>query len=146
MVEKRMKKLELAEREIPVEDKVAFFGDLNSENVVVSWGSPKGAIIEALNMLKEENLSLGFLQVRLMSPLPVKEIVEALRSKKRVIDVEDNYLGQLGQLIREKTGINPNYYVLKYTGRPVTTTEVYDALKNILSGVASERQVLIYGS
>jgi 2-oxoglutarate ferredoxin oxidoreductase subunit alpha len=146
MVEKRMKKLELAEREIPLEDKVVFFGDLDSENVVVSWGSPKGAIIEALNMLREENLSLGFVQVRLMSPFPAKEISAALKGKKRVIDVEDNYLGQLGQLIKEKTGLSPNYYVLKYTGRPVTTTEVYSAIKNVLIGSASERQVLTYGS
>jgi 2-oxoglutarate ferredoxin oxidoreductase subunit alpha len=55
-------------------------------------------------------------------------------------------LGQLGQLIKEKTGLSPNYYVLKYTGRPVTTTEVYSAIKNVLIGSASERQVLTYGS
>ncbi len=70
MVEKRMKKLELIEKEVPLEDKLAFFGDQNSDNIVVSWGSPKGAIIEALNMLKEEGLSLGFVQVRMITPLP----------------------------------------------------------------------------
>ena len=57
MMEKRMKKLELVEKEVPVEDKLAFFGDQNSENIVISWGSPKGAIIEAIDMLKEEGLA-----------------------------------------------------------------------------------------
>ena len=146
MMEKRMKKLELVEKDVPIEDKLAFFGDQGAENIVVSWGSPKGAIIEALRMLKTEGLSAGFMQVRLMSPFPADLIRKALEGKKRVIDIEDNYCGQLGEVIKEKTGIAPNYHILKYTGRPMTTTEVYDALKLILTNKASERQVLMYGS
>jgi 2-oxoglutarate ferredoxin oxidoreductase subunit alpha len=146
MMEKRMKKLELALKEIPLEDKIAFYGDPASENVVVSWGSPKGAILEALGMLKEEGLGCGFLQLRLFSPFPAAEVKQALAGKKRVIDVEDNYLGQAGQVIKEETGIAPNFYILKYTGRPVTTTEVYNAIKQILTGKAAERQVLTFGN
>ncbi len=146
MVEKRMKKLELVEKEVPVEDKLKFFGDPASENIVVSWGSPKGAILESLDMLKKEGFSLGFLQVRLLHPLPAEEVKEALEGKKRIIDVEDNYSGQLGGIIKEATGIAPNYHILKYTGRPMTTTEVYGALKAILTGKAHEREVLTFGS
>jgi len=146
MVEKRMKKLELVEKEVPLEDKLAFYGDQNSENIVVSWGSPKGAIIEALDILKEEGLAVGFLQVRMILPLPSEQIKKTLEGKKRIIDVEDNWGGQLGQVIKEKTGIAPNFHVLKYTGRPMTTTEVYNAIKLILSNKAAERQVLMFGS
>ena len=146
MVEKRMKKLELVEKEVPLEDKLNFYGDQNSENMVVSWGSPKGAIIEALIMLKAEGLSAGFMQVRMINPLPAEHIKKALEGKKRVIDIEDNYSGQLGEVIKEKTGVAPNFHILKYTGRPMTTTEVYDALKAVLTGKASERQVLMFGS
>ena len=146
MMEKRMKKLELVEKEVPLEDKLAFFGDEKSENVVLSWGSPKGAILEALNMLREEGLTLGFLQVRMIAPFPTDHVRKALAGKKRVIDIEDNYLGQLGEVVKEKTGVAPNFHILKYTGRPMTTTEVYDALKLILTGKAAERQVLMFGS
>lgn len=146
MVEKRMKKLELVAEEVPVEDKLKFYGDTSSENIVVSWGSPKGAIIESLNMLKQEGFSIGFIQVRLLHPFPAEEVKRALTGKKRIIDVEDNYAGQLGGIIKETTGIAPNYYVLKYTGRPMTTTEVYEALKAILTGKASEREVLTFGA
>ncbi|MFB3889707.1 MAG: 2-oxoacid:ferredoxin oxidoreductase subunit alpha [Candidatus Bathyarchaeia archaeon] len=146
MVEKRMKKLDLVAREIPMEEKLAFFGDVGSENMVVSWGSPKGAIIEALEMLKAEGLSAGFMQVRLINPLPAEAIGKALEGKTRIIDVEDNYTGQLGAVIKEKTSVAPNFHVLKYTGRPMTTTEVYDALKAILTGKGSEREVLMFGS
>jgi 2-oxoglutarate ferredoxin oxidoreductase subunit alpha len=146
MMEKRMKKLDLVEKEVSNEDKMNFYGDKTAESVVVSWGSPKGAIIESLNMLKEEGLSLGFLQMRMLLPLPVEAVKRVLAGRKRIIDVEDNYTGQLGGVIREKTGINPNYHVLKYTGRPTSTTEVYEALKAILTGKASERTVLMFGN
>jgi 2-oxoglutarate ferredoxin oxidoreductase subunit alpha len=146
MVEKRMKKLELVEKEVPVEEKLKFFGDKDSENIVVSWGSPKGAIIESIDMLKQEGFSLGFMQVRLIHPLPTQDVKKALEGKKRIIDIEDNYSGQLGGVIKEQTGIAPNFHILKYTGRPVTTTEVYDALKAILTDKAAERQVLMFGS
>jgi 2-oxoglutarate ferredoxin oxidoreductase subunit alpha len=146
MMEKRMMKLDLVDKEVPLEEKINFFGDQDSKNTIVSWGSPKGAILESLSMLKEEGLKLGFMQVRMINPLPVQYLKKALGGKKKIIDIEDNYTGQLAGWIREKTGIAPNFHILKYTGRPVTTTEVYNALKAILSDKASERQVLTFGS
>jgi 2-oxoglutarate ferredoxin oxidoreductase subunit alpha len=146
MFEKRMKKLELVDKEVPVEEKLNLYGDKASENIVVSWGSPKGAIIEALNMLKKEGFSLSFMQLRMLNPLPSAYVKKVLTGKKRIIDVEDNYTGQLGGIIKEKTGIAPNFHILKYTGRPATTTEIYSALKAILIGKASEREVLMFGS
>jgi 2-oxoglutarate ferredoxin oxidoreductase subunit alpha len=97
-------------------------------------------------MLKQEGFSLGFMQIRLIHPLPAEYVKKALEGKKRIIDIEDNYSGQLGGIIKEKTGIAPNFHILKYTGRPMTTTEVYDALKAVLTDKASERQVLMFGS
>jgi len=146
MMEKRMKKLDLIDKEVPIDLKVNFFGDKDSENVVVSWGSPKGAIIESLNQLKEEGLSLGYIQVRMIHPLPSAYIKQMLEGKKRIIDIEDNYTAQLGGIITECTTIKPNFYILKYTGRPMMTTEVYEALKMILIDKAPERQVLMLGS
>ena len=146
MVEKRMKKLETAEREIPVEEKLSFYGDRSSKNLVISWGSPKGAVLEAMNKLAQEGLSLGFLQVRMLHPLPKEYVTNALAKAQRIIAVENNYSGQLAEVVREKTGISANFRVLKYNGRPMSTTEVYVALGNILRGQAPERQVLTYGS
>jgi 2-oxoglutarate ferredoxin oxidoreductase subunit alpha len=141
-----MKKLDLVDAEVPLELKLNFFGDKDSENTVISWGSPKGAIIEALNQLKEEGYSLGFIQVRMIHPLPSAQIREMLQNKKRVIDIEDNYTAQLASIITEKALVKPNYYVLKYTGRPMMTTEVYNAIKLILNDKAPQRQVLTLGA
>lgn len=146
MVEKRMKKLEVVAREVPIEDKFKFYGEIDSENVIVSWGSPKGAIREAIANLKNEGFNIGFMQVRLIHPLPVEEIERVLQGKRRIIDIEENFTGQLGAIMREQTGIIPNYHILKYTGRPMTTTEVYSTLKTVLIGKSKAREVLMFGA
>ncbi|HUK84733.1 MAG TPA: 2-oxoacid:ferredoxin oxidoreductase subunit alpha [Candidatus Acidoferrum sp.] len=146
MMEKRMKKLELVDKEVPLDMKVNFFGDQNSENIVVSWGSPKGAIIESINQLKDEGFSIGYVQVRMIHPLPSAYLKQILKGKKRLIDIEENITAQLGGIITQYTTIKPNYYILKYTGRPFMTTEVYQAIKKVLTDNAPERQVLTLGA
>jgi 2-oxoglutarate ferredoxin oxidoreductase subunit alpha len=146
MMEKRMKKLEIVDKKVPLDLKVNFFGDKDSENIVVSWGSPKGAILESLAWLKDEGLSVGFIQVRMIHPLPSAYLKSMLQSKKRIIDIEDNITAQLGSVITENTTIKPTHYILKYTGRPMMTNEVYQAIKNVLTNKAAERQVLTLGA
>ena len=146
MLEKRMKKLDTADMEIPIEERINVFGDMDAPAIIVSWGSPKGAIIEAMEMLKKDGFSTGFIQVRMPHPLPKERIEEMLGKAKKKIMVEGNYSGQLAGIIREKTGIPMDYFVLKWNGRPMSSDEVYDALLKIMKGVASQRQVLNGGS
>ncbi len=146
MMDKRIGKLDLVQKEVPIELKLNVYGDKDSENIIVSWGSPKGAIIEALNQLKEEGYSLGFIQVRMVFPLPSTYLNKALMGKTRIIDIEDNHNAQLAGVITQYALIKPNYYILKYSGRPMTVTEVYNALKAILDDKAAERQVLNNGA
>lgn len=146
MMDKRMRKLATAAKEIPLEEKVTLFGNRSAEALIVSWGSPKGAILESVEALNNEGFNVGFLQVRLINPLPKEYVAEVLGKAKTRIAVEMNYSGQLAGIIREETGIPMDYFVLKYNGRPMTNTEVYNALKQILLGKASKRQVLTYGA
>ncbi len=146
MVEKRMKKLEIADKEIPIQKKVNFFGDSDATHTIVSWGSPKGAILEAMGRLREERYRMNFLQVRMPHPLPSEYIAEVLGKAGKLIAVEGNYSAQLAGLIREKTGIAMNFFVLKWSGRPMSTDEVYEALTRILQNKAPKRQVLTSGN
>jgi 2-oxoglutarate ferredoxin oxidoreductase subunit alpha len=145
IMEKRMRKEELADREIPESDKLTFYGNPDSENLVVSWGSPKGPILEALNLLREDGLDPSFLQIRLMSPFPSRTVASKLSKAKRIVDVEMNYRGQLAALIREKTGYAPTNLILKSTGRPMTCDEVYMGIKRTLSENIT-RVVLTHGA
>lgn len=146
MINKRMRKLELVDKEIPVQERVNFFGKAESKSVILSWGSPKGAILDAMKMLAEEGFQLSFLQVRMVHPLPKEYVAKVLSNASMKIDVEMNYSGQLAGIIREKTGILIDNYVLKYNGRPLSSTEVYESVKNVLLKKAPKRQVLTHGA
>jgi len=146
MLEKRMKKFDTANMEIPLEERIKFFGDEDAPAIIVSWGSPKGAILEAMEMLKKDGYRTGFLQIRMPHPLPKEYIIKVLGKASKKINVEGNYSGQLAGIIREKTGIQMDYFVLKWNGRPMSSDEVHDALLRIMQGNAPERQVLNGGS
>jgi len=146
MVDKRMRKLETADKEIPVPERVNFFGESDAAAIIVSWGSPKGAILEAMERLRQEGFKTNFLQVRMPHPLPKDFIAEVLNKAQKRIDVEMNYSGQLAGIIREKTGIAMDYFVLKWNGRPMSADEIYEALKLIMQEKAPQRQVLTHGA
>ena len=146
MMEKRMKKLEVVEKEIPASEKFNLFGEEDAAATVVSWGSTKGAIVEAKERLEAEGTKINFLQARLLHPLPANDFSKLLGGAKKIIDVEMNYSGQLAGIIRERTGILIENLILKYNGRPMTSDEVYEAIKKVLDGKAARRQVLMHGS
>ena len=145
MMEKRMKKLELVEKEVPASEKYNLFGRTDDAPIVISWGSSKGAILEAKETLEAEGIKINFLQARMIHPFPTSDFSELLHRAKRIIDVEMNYSGQLAGIIRERTGIQIEDLILKYNGRPMTSDEVYLAIKNALAGKAPKRQVLTHG-
>ena len=146
MMEKRMKKLEVIETEIPASEKLNFFGEEDAAATVVSWGSTKGALLEAKGRLEAEGTKINFLQLRLMHPFPAADFSILLKDAKRIMDVEMNYSGQLAGIVREKTGITIEDLILKYNGRPMTSDELYEAIKRALHGKPGMRQVLTYGS
>ena len=71
-----------------------------------------------------------FLQVLYMKPLS-DEIKKEILSAKKVILVENNVTGQLGRLIREKTGIAIKNRILKYDGKPFYCDELKQEILKI---------------
>jgi len=145
-MDKRMGKLDLAAQEIPLEEKVHFFGPKDAPITIVSWGSTKGAILDAMDALQEDGISVNFLQIRLISPFPTEYVKEILFRAKKVVNIEMNYTGQLGGVIREMTCFPIEQYVVKYNGRPMSQEEIYDSVKQIAEGTAQKRVVLTNGT
>jgi 2-oxoglutarate/2-oxoacid ferredoxin oxidoreductase subunit alpha len=144
MMNKRMEKEITAAREIPKEKKLSFFGDPNAPVTLVSWGSTKGAILDAMEELKRAGVNVNFLQVKLMSPFPVAEVEAILKKAKSIINIEMNYTAQFGHWLRAQTGIKAHHNVLKYTGRPMTQNEIVRSVQKILSEKL-EKEVLTFG-
>ena len=101
-------------------------GKPNSKNLIIGWGSPSGAIKDAI-----KNLDFKFLQVIYMKPLS-NEIKNEMEKADKIILIEGNSTGQLGRLIREKTGIKIENRILKYNGRPFHSDELKKYLKEII--------------
>lgn len=146
MLEKRMKKFELADSEIPVQERINLFGDEDASTTIVSWGSPKGAILEAMERLRQKGYKMNFLQIRVPHPLPKEYVARILGRASKKIDVEGNYSAQMAGIIKEETGIQMDNFVLKWNGRPMTSDELYEAFLLIMQDKAPKRQVLTYGT
>lgn len=138
MMQKRMRKLELAAEAVPDSKKVNFFGPRLADVTIVGWGSTKGAILDAIQDLEVDGIRCNFLQVRYMSPFPTELVNQYLSNAKQKVLVENNYTGQLGGLIREHTGITMDNRVLKYNGRPFSQNEVYEGVKDAIKNGTKE--------
>ena len=146
MMEKRLRKLDLIEKKLPQRDRWHFFGKGKSDATIVSWGSTKGVILEAMKILEKQGMSLDFLQLRLLNPLPVRDVQRILGKASMIVDVETNFYGQLADLIQQKTCIPIKKRILKYNGRPITTLELKNALRKMVTGKKLVREVLRYGA
>lgn len=144
MHEKRMRKLVTAAREIPQGFQYELYGPEEADFTVVMWGSCKGPVLDALPILQSDGISVNALQIRLMSPFPVEAVSRILGRAKTRIAVEQNFTAQLAKLVRMETGIKMDHFVTKYTGRPMSETEVVAALREI-ANKKSEKVVLRYG-
>jgi 2-oxoglutarate/2-oxoacid ferredoxin oxidoreductase subunit alpha len=148
MMTKRMTKLELALSEIPEEDKVLQFdfGSSSGEITVISWGSTKGAIIDAMKMLSSQGKAIRFVQIRLLHPFPTSEILKLIKNARVLIDIEMNYTSQLAALVRQNTGRDVDFKIVKFNGRPMSSSEIYYTLNAILEGKLERRIVLDHGT
>jgi 2-oxoglutarate/2-oxoacid ferredoxin oxidoreductase subunit alpha len=144
MMDKRMNKLDLMLERIPKDETAISFGV--SDYTVISWGSPKGPILDALTMLKKEGINMGFVQIKLIHPFPTDYVKSLLKDVKTIINIEANYSGQLGKIFKQNVLRDIDYSILKFTGRGMTSTEIYDSLKKIVENKASKREILTHGA
>lgn len=119
-VQKRKEKYLKLEKEIGSIGAYAIYGKKDSKNLVIGWGSTKGAILDSI-----KNIDCKFIQIIYIEPFSSK-IKEELKKAKNLIIVENNATSLLSSLIAEKTGIfiEEKNKILKYDGRPF----LYEAL------------------
>jgi len=118
MVEKKLKKLAgFKVDEILPE----LCGDKNYSTLMISWGSTRNIIKEAVE--KSGKKEVACLHFRQVYPLP-SNTVELLKKAKKRIVIEGNAAGQFANLIKLITGIECEQKVLKYNGLPFSVEEV----------------------
>ncbi|MEK7624727.1 MAG: 2-oxoacid:acceptor oxidoreductase subunit alpha [Patescibacteria group bacterium] len=125
-MKKRMTKLLTCAKRESTEPKL--YGPAKADLTVVGWGSTKGAVLEALKELPKVN----FLHLNWISPFPSEAVAKHLKKAKKLVNIELNYSGQLGNIIAEKTGIRIEDNILKCDGRPFYPEELVSELKKRL--------------
>jgi len=145
MYSKRIEKLKLIEEELPREQKVVVYGPEEPEFLVIGWGSVKGVALDAIEELGRKGFEAAYVNLKLLHPLPRKEVEKLLRGACEVVAVEHSYEAQVGKLVAMQTGHLVEKSVVKFTGRPITLRELVEALELIFTG-KERRVVLSYGA
>ena len=110
-------------------------GEPGADVTLIGWGSTKGVISEAVEILNSEGISANQLQIRWLVPLHGEAIVELLKTAgKRTIIVENNYSGQFARYLRSETSYVPDGYIRKYDGEPFMPHHIVDAVKEQMAG------------
>jgi len=115
MMQKRLRKMDGIIKDLKGRETVKIRGDPKAENLVVAWGSTKGAVLEAMRLIDKP---LKFLHIMYLSPFPEWEVTKHLERVREIVCVEVNMTGQLRSLIREQTGHYIKKAILKNDGRP----------------------------
>ncbi len=126
MVDKRMSKISLIKNEI-IEP--SFFGNDNFRTLIISWGSNLNTILEAMKVLKADDIA--FLHYSQLYPFP-ENSGKILKKAKKLILIENNVNAQFGQLVLVSTGIEIPDRILKYDGMPFSVEEIVEKISQII--------------
>lgn len=144
MLSKRQEKMATALKEIPEDQQISLYGPEDADVTILTWGSTKGPILDAMPHLASDGIKFNVLVVRLMAPYPVEAVSRILNRAKTKIGFEMNATGQLAQLTRMETGITMDHQIKKWTGRPISETEAIEAIRSAVKENQKE-VVLTYG-
>jgi len=124
--EKREKKKKEIEKEVKKFRQYNIYGNKNSKNVIISWGSTKGAILDAIT-----GLDCKFIQVLYISPFA--DIKKEIKGKN-IIAIENSSNCQIADLIKKETGITieEKNKILKYNGEPFFSDELKEEIRKRL--------------
>ena len=118
---KRMKKMVALKQSLPAPE---LFGNKDADTLIVSWGSNKGVILDAI----KEQPSIAYLHYTYLWPLKTELLEELAGKAKKTILIEQNYQGQLGMLVKQECGLEFDETMLKYDGRPFFIDELQASL------------------
>jgi len=125
MNNKRLTKAKYLSQEVNKLKPATVYG--RGKNLIIGWGSTKGAIIDSLSKLK----TFRFLQVSYIKPFPKNLVSREIKKSNKIILVENNATGLLGDIIAEQTGHIIKNKVLKYDARPFVIQDIVSSIKRI---------------
>jgi len=127
MVQKRLKKLDLIEKEIL---EPYFIGGNAYKTLIISWGSNFNVIKKAIKSKKEFIQNIAFLHFVQVYPVH-KILFDYAQKAQKVVIIEQNATGEFENLIKRDLGLECDDRLRKYNGMPFSIEEIQDFLEKI---------------
>jgi 2-oxoglutarate ferredoxin oxidoreductase subunit alpha len=133
MMKKRLQKITTIKNSLP--EPMVFGDQQNPDLLVLSWGSNKGPIIDAIAEINAEkpDFKMTLVHYRYMWPLKVEMALALMKKSKKVCSIEANYFGQLSRMFRQETGFEITEKFNKFDGRPFYLEELVAYLEKFSS-------------
>ncbi|GAA0202272.1 2-oxoacid:acceptor oxidoreductase subunit alpha [Haladaptatus pallidirubidus] len=130
---RRMSKLDAISDELDAMDGSyqTVYGDENADYAILSFGSMKGAVEEAVDVLNDDGHSVKAMNVSNMLPFATNEVNSFLEDVDEALVVEMNSTAQFRRHIQGETGRHGDklYSLLKYDGNPFEPAEIVDGFE-----------------
>lgn len=107
-------------------------GPPEGDVLLIGFGSTKGVIAEAREILASGGIAAVAVHLRQVEPFPAREVSEILDRYRTAFTVENNRTGQLARRIRAETGREVAGTVSRFDGLPFTPEEVAVRVKERL--------------
>ncbi|OXS75390.1 2-oxoglutarate ferredoxin oxidoreductase subunit alpha [Lysinibacillus sp. KCTC 33748] len=128
-MDKRFRKLEALKFDNPV------FSNTPHEEadiLLVGFNSTRGAIEEVQERLNAQGMKVNHAHIRLIHPFPSAEVAPLVEKAKKVIVVENNYTGQLANIMKMNIGGHDKIETItKYNGTPFLPGELENRVKEL---------------
>jgi 2-oxoglutarate ferredoxin oxidoreductase subunit alpha len=130
MMKKRMKKLETARKDLM---RARIFGNKKADIGIIGTGSTFGPIKEAMDQLDASEISTKYMQIRTLWPFLNKEVEDFTASCQKIFVVDNNYEGQLAQLIRSQVKTRGELQnILNYSGLTFRPQDIAGSIRKAL--------------
>jgi 2-oxoglutarate ferredoxin oxidoreductase subunit alpha len=124
MVEKRLRKGEHLKKEIRQPEP---YRASRAECILISWGSSRNAVFEAVDRMRKEGKKAGALHFTELWPLPELPFPP----KMHYYTVESNATGQFGRLLRSEYDLNIEGTIGRYDGLPLESEYILERFSNV---------------
>ncbi len=128
LAEKRFRKFTSMLADLPPPE---FFGDEDAPNLIVTWGSTFGSVLEAVERLSEQGYRLRVAKVKTIYPQHEDIMGEALSRAEKIIIPEQNQFGQFARFIKGHYGVSADEVHLP-SGEPVRPGDAEKLIKGRL--------------
>ena len=131
--ERRLNKLDIIRDELDDADSShqTYYGADDADYGLISWGSQKGAVEDAVDILTDRGYSVKAINVSDLMPFPEAEVREFLDSIEKGLVVEMNATAQFRGLLQKELGDYGDKLasLLKYDGNPFIPSDIVEGFE-----------------